>query len=669
MLWLQVCRYDRPAIALGALLLVATLIFLWRAGARTRRATKLLGESTPHFDVGERVVVEGIVRSLAPLRTRIPPGAESPVRAVMGAETLPIEDAYLEVRFPGKDGPERLALDATAQIIVGTRERRDDSGSVGTLHTVNDGDPVVACGRLVRTADPYAEPGAAGYRDGRHGLALAGLHDGPPVLVARRRTWTAGVLLVLTAGVTLSVVGGADAVLVTEGRLRCGFAVDAALGRGDWTQADALAASCDDPLARAHASFARGQFAQAHASFVLAARTRADATPTVSEIQSASLAGDFDDAQRLTSALSLSWYTLPPPQGRSAFGCIADGFGSRYAGVATGGLLVSSAGSRLPDDAHAVCHFLAADLESTVDARMRALFSGDDALQTRRLLGLEAGDNDDGVVGRPWEVYFRRYPLPVALADPVAWLLQRHIALEDSVARELPVSAPIEHAMAAQAALFQALMGHREQALVFLEKTATPGGDRLDYIVGAIAAIFAGDRGKAERLLVLGAAASDAVGFLSRAALPTIAGSQDLPELSTSMEPWESKLFDALRARNVDKTVQALSEGNPRRVFDALRAIAYLRGQDLSPLRAWLRSAFPAPPWDHGVTEVGLTLGAQLLLAERLGDRQLAAQLRPRVSAFAAALTSRPGKPRLSDPSLVNDFLERTQDDERAKQR
>jgi hypothetical protein len=190
-----------------------------------------------------------------------------------------------------------------------------------------------------------------------------------------------------------------------------------------------------------------------------------------------------------------------------------------------------------------------------------------------------------------------------------------------------------------------------------LRRLARPGTSREPCILGAIAAIYIGDVDLVRKLLALGASDSNAVGVIQRTVLPLIDGKASSDD---SGEPWNKAILDAIRAHDAARLATAFADGRVHR-YEALRVRAAFTPAELAPLRTWLREKMPAPAWDHGVQSVTLRLADELALAEAFGDTELAELLRPRVAAFAAAMTSR-SKPRNEDPSFANDLLERTQD-------
>jgi len=634
---------------------------------RVKRALGLLGRPTDVLAAGARVTVAGTLRpSGGPLRTDVPAGSEKPVRAVLGAKTRPFGVAYVETSSA------RVYLGPDVQIVVGSREERVD-GEV--VHAVADGDRVVVAGRLESEANPDEAPAGAGYREVARVFRLVGSPDAPPVIVAVRGParprvgWPvfaaamAVFSLVMVAMVALSPVakpmGPGWSPLP---RSACGAAIDARLAGGDLPGADRAAASCDDPLARAHAAFARGDFANAHREFVAARAAAPNSVPTVPEIQTASLAGDFAGAATLTDALANAWYRGPRTREQRRLACVVDAFASRAKGARVGDLVQPGHGRN-----ESWCNFLAADLESDLEARSAALQGPDDVQDTRRLLYVEAGERGDWFLGRPWtegqyaQTYIREYPIG-ALYDPILWLSHGRVELERSIASRIDPTSPLAHEMAAQAALFAAITASPGDARRFLDGLATPGGTRTPYIVGAIAALYIGDRALAEKLLDLGSEDSHAVGIIRRTALPALSGGAGAPLFPRDEEPWNADVFRAIATGSGASVAAVLRrEGKPH-LFELLRAKRVLAPAELGPLRAWLRGSYPAPDWTHGLLAVGLALGGRLVAAELLEDAETSALLRPRVAAFARALTERDPTSRMSDPTLANDLLERAQD-------
>ncbi|HEY1957269.1 MAG TPA: hypothetical protein VGH28_16735 [Polyangiaceae bacterium] len=580
--------------AAGALLVVAGTGWSLLRRRRVVRALALAGppESRRDIEDGTVAAVEGTLRASAPLVTRIPTGSESPVRAVLGADSDIPEDARVET-----EQGDVVMLDGEAQIIVGSEERAARGGSV---HTARDGDRVRARGRMVRAALPASLAGATrGYRDSAHAHKFAP-ESAPTVVVATNgpRPFTPSWVLVL-AGMPL-------------------------VGFGVWSYADTHPADPAASLAKAQAAFERGDFGDAHERFADARLVDPSRAPTVAEIQSAALAHDYESAHALTVALEKVWYPGPASTEKTRMECIADAWASRAAGGARAGTLVK------PKRDDLWCDYLAADLESDHDARMWALQCDDDDYDTRRLLFLEDGERGAWFTAgeRP---YIEDYPLG-ALYDPAAWIAKRHIALEDAVATTLD-QGELSFEVLAQAALYRAVMGDAPAAKKFLERMLKPGASRSPYILGAIAAAYVYDDALVERLLELGANDANAVGVIRRDVLPALRGTR--PEIGKD-EPWNADIDAGIRAHDAQKVADAFAKGGKTHRYEALRVRAVFEPRELGPLRTWLRDKFPSPAWEHGVNAVGLRLGDELALAEAFGDAELAA------SSVRASRSSKP---------------------------
>jgi len=448
---------------------------------------------------------------------------------------------------------------------------------------------------------------------------------------------------VLSLAVLLSAfaIGG-----FVHARPICSERIDALFAKNDILGIEAKAATCREPSTQARVAFLRGDFFVAHAHFERARAARPEIAPTVAEIQSAALAGSFDVAASLTERFGgTTHHGSRPRLGR--LDCIEDAYASRAQQYPMGHLRTDPS---VPHVFEPWCAALAADLVSDGEYRTVMLRQVQEGRHLNELLAIESKADTPLSNSFMWQASLD------ALHDPSAWLSRSNVALEDSIARraassDVPFYWRSPSLFIAQAALFRAVMGQKAKARAFLDLIPVPES----YVVqiAAVAAFFIGDLAYTKRFLTLpnGDRVMDVPDAITLADLMHLDPSKPLrvkAELAVALEQMEGPRVAELFARD-DKTHR----------FEGLLARTMLPASQLEPLREWLRHSFPAPNWQRGVLSVGLNLGDRLALAEAFDDTELVAMLRPRVDAFAWALTGRELELRMRDATLPNDLLER----------
>jgi hypothetical protein len=637
----------------------------WRRWARARRVRRAFGEPTG-LDEGQPRTLRGVLRSPGGspgqpiVTTTLPASVATAELATVGARTV----SEAELCLITEDGTTVL-IEGPLQVLCGGVEARWDRLALGepdgalddAVRLLRQGDPVVACGRLVRLADERDE---RTYRQDASAYCLRPPHDpewrSHPVVLAYAAAprgaettgWAvaSGVTLAALFALSLAEPAPPDGVAQAAAPDPCIAELRSDLDR-DASQVARQLYGCSDPLLAAETHWSLASFDDAAKAYLEARQRDPSLTPTISEIEALALAGYLGNAADVVRNMARSWYAAPKSVERDRLVCIADALDARGGPGqedAVAALRARQAGAASqPSD----CIYLWGDLAIDEEDRDKRLQHGgpwtDFELRQLLLAELDTG----GFLGYP--TVLEGYPLS-AMTDLRAWVHLRPIALEESILErrhDVELDGGRRAALAeyaAEVAMFYAYMGEHERARHALDPLIgfADQAPRQPFVLGAIAALHIGDLERADKLMDAGKDDSHAIAKLRRVvATMRRTGRVDFAhEIET--EPWSPnvELFRAGRTGDGAVVAQTLRRlGITGR--QALPRIAPHLQMGKPLLRQWVNEAFPGFCRSCGLSALAEHSAARREAARVLDDDVLYRRMSARTQRALAAMLRR----------------------------